>query len=110
MKSVYLLILTALFIGCNVFENEQGTITGEFINEDLKISNGHFESIYVFPVDQDVAAVIDWVPFSSEENEVKASSSKRISKSDIMGFKEEGKVIIYYWFDPEEEIFNLVVD
>lgn len=110
MKHRYYFGLIALLFACSVFENEQGELTGEFIGSDLEINNGHFESVYVFPVDEDVAAVIDWIPLSTEENEIKAGSARRIAKSDIMGFKEDGKVIVYYWFEPQEEIFNIVLD
>ncbi len=110
MKNIYLLLFgICAFFGCSVFEAEND-VSVSFTRNELLVQNGTNSPVYIFAVDQETAARIFWAPVSSDENRVSANNSRSFDKSTITGFEEGESVIVYYWFDPEEEIFNFVLD
>ncbi len=110
MKITYILLFgLCTLLGCSIFEDEN-EVNASFTRNELLVQNGTNSSVYIFAVDQETAAVIDWAPVSSDENRVSANNSRSFDKSTIVGFEEGEPVIVYYWFDPEEEIFNFVLE
>ncbi|RNC83033.1 MAG: hypothetical protein ED557_09945 [Balneola sp.] len=110
MKLIYsALIALFLLTGCSIFENDDD-VNVSFTRNELLVQNGTNSPVYIFAVDQSTAATIFWVPISSDENRVSANNSRSFDKESITGFEEGQPVIVYYWFDPEDEIFNFVLD
>lgn len=115
MKYLLAPILFGLLIGCsdNPYNFETEDIEGIVIGEKLKVSNKSDRSIYYFAVEQETAALIDWIAISREENEIKAKDAKDILFEDVIGYEKGAKIILYYWVDDNGQakgMKNLVIE
>jgi len=82
----------------------------------LTISNNNSETAYILVVEQEMAALIDWVAHF-DDPKVLANSSTNIYYENISGlnqpFNSGDKVIVYWWYKSDETtpmIFNKVVE
>lgn len=107
--STLLLFTSCLLLSCSIFEDDN-EVKAAFARNELLIQNGTDSPVYIFAVDRETAARIFWVPVSRDDNKVRANNSRSFDKNTIAGFEEGKAVIVYYWFDPEEEIFNFLLD
>ena len=103
----------ALFLSCSSFENENNRIAYRWESNSLIVENGDDENIYYAVFEQELLAVIDWAPFSSEENRILGKNFVRITKKDIIGYDDGDTVVLFYWKGenpPYEVIESIEID
>jgi hypothetical protein len=88
-------------------------LTVETTSNGLLIKNVTREPVYLFIVERNTAALIDWFPGCGESNRLDSGKSKYIAYEDIFGYTEKCEVIVYWWhcdliFEPGF-INNLIV-
>lgn len=109
MKSFFpkiALLSLALLLACsNPFTSNDGEVVIDLDEPELKITNRLNQDIYYAVFDPDVAAVIDWIPTSTEDNRIKPDGSVVISTSDIEQHEVGDKVQVFYWTE-DNEIFE----
>lgn len=77
----------------------------------LKITNRDDNTIFYFIIEQNAAALIDWVP-STKVPIIPGGSAVTIKYSEIEGLqnltvKKDTKVIFYYWHAPNHNLFDV---
>lgn len=110
MKIAYLFILITSFLSCSAFENENNEIAYRWESNELVIENGSSETFYYAAFEQEILAVIDWAPVSTEENELLPNTVKRLKAEDIYNYENGDTIVFYYWSgsEPPYEIFESV--
>lgn len=110
MKIEYLFILISLFLSCSAFENENNEIAYRWESNELVVENGTSETFYYAAFEQEILAVIDWDPISTEENELLPNTVKRLKAKDIYEYESGDTIVLYYWSgsEPPYEIFESV--
>ncbi len=101
LKAFSAVLVTAVltsFCSESPFQNENGEVFAEISNNELLIMNGRAEAIHFAMFEQNLLAVIDWIPQSTDENRIGPAESIRMHVEKIPGYAEEGdKVVLYYW-------------
>lgn len=110
MKIAYLFILITPFLSCTAFENENNEIAYRWESNELVIENGTSETFYYAAFEQEILAVVDWDPVSTEENELLPNTVKRLKAEDIYNYENGDTIVLYYWSgsEPPHEIFESV--
>ncbi|MBO6622163.1 MAG: hypothetical protein JJ892_14210 [Balneola sp.] len=110
MKIAYLFILLILISSCTAFENENNELAYRWESNELVIENGTSETFYYAAFEQEILAVIDWAPVSTEENELLPNSFKTIKSEDIYEYEPGDTIVLFYWSgsEPPYEIFESV--
>ncbi len=106
MKITYLLIPLILFLSCASFKNENNEIAYRWETDELIIENGSSETVYYAVFEQDVLAVIDWFPVSTEENQLLPNSFKRINEEEIYEYEKGSTIVLFYWRGTEPPFEN----
>lgn len=107
MKNKMLLLLIFLFMSCSLpTVPTQDSISATTSDNELEITNRGNKTIYLFVVEQKVAARIDWSPHFSKPNVDKYNSIK-INYTDIYNGSNNSvtvrdRIIIYYWDDTDK--------
>jgi len=107
MKNKMLLLLIFLLISCSLpTVPTQDSISVTTSDNELKITNRSNKTIYLFVVEQKVAARIDWSPHFSEPN-VNKYNTVKINYKDIYNgsnnpVRTGDKIIVYYWDDTDK--------
>ncbi|HAH51195.1 MAG TPA: hypothetical protein DCL80_07985 [Balneola sp.] len=110
MKIAYLFILITPFFSCSAFENENNEITYRWDSNELVIENGTSETFYYAAFEQDILAVIDWAPVSTEENKLLPNTVRRLKAKDIYEYEAGDTIVLFYWSgtEPPHEVFENV--
>lgn len=88
-------------------------ISAEVTDDGIQVFNHADKPIYYFAVEEGTLALLNWAPVSGEENKVDAESNKTIPFTEILGFEEGDRIILYYWQKAEpslNDIHVLVID
>ncbi len=113
MRRLVAIGLSLLFLSCTGFQNENGMVAYRWEEESLIIENGFSESVYYAVFDQDVLAVIDWVPVSTEENRLLPDDIRVINQEEIFGYEEGNNIVLFYWRNdepPYEGFENVIIE
>jgi len=95
----FLPAILLLFQCDNLFMNENSTasISAVIEGDELVIRNSIHFDVYFFAVDQETSYLINWAPYESEENRIRANSTRVFSTDEIVGYDPEKMVIIFTW-------------
>lgn len=105
-----LIFLFIVAISCSVFENENNKLAYRWDKDALIVENGSQDTLYYAIFEQESLVLIDWIPFSSPENELLPNSFIRINSNVIPEY--EDKVVLFYWKGaepPYEDFKNVVI-
>jgi hypothetical protein len=110
LKIAYLFILITLFLSCSAFENENNEIAYRWESNELVIENGTSETIYYAAFEQEILAVIDWAPISTEENKILPNTVKMLKAKEIYEYEPGDTIVLFYWSGSESpyELFENV--
>ncbi len=115
---IYFVLIIFMLISCSSpLDSIDNSLSIEPSNSKLKIINSSNETIFLFVVEQKVAASINWTPHFGDPKVLK-NSSTTINYSEIYKGSNEpvssgDKVIIYYWDSTNKsdpKIFNKVIE
>ena len=103
-----------LLVNCS---NDSNLTNGEevvvsLLAEGVKLANFTSSKISYFLIDQETAAIVDWIPTCHSDYQIDAYRSKTVKYNDIMGFTPGKNIIVYYWECPLQEdlqISNIVL-
>lgn len=103
-----LVFVVCILTGCsdNPAAYDSQDIAIKTTEEGLEVLNKLNRPVYYASFDQEFAAVINWAPFSTQENELKPERVTKIPFTNIGGFKKGGNIIFNYWTskNPEAEV------
>ncbi len=110
------ILLKSLFIvcvlnTCSLFENEQNTLPVDALihQESLVIKNNLPHAVYYFAVAQASLPLILWAPIVLEENRINAGSIIRIPIEQVFSHNQLRPIIVFYWDEGVNKIFNIVI-
>lgn len=116
-KFYIIFIAIALCFSCEISTGPSAEIISiVLVNNQLRITNNSGQTLYLFLVEQDVAALILWAPHFADPN-VAYGRSILIPYSEIVNGSTEpvkfgDKIIIYYWDGSdrdEPQVFSKVI-
>lgn len=112
MRIITCYFLAVFAFSCSGLENENNDLAYRWDQEALIVENGTQDTFYYAVFEQESLAVIDWIPFSSSENELLPNSFIRIKEADIPEYKGGDKVVLFYWKGsnrPYEDFTSVVI-
>lgn len=113
MKSILILLIIILLSNCSSpTEYTDKPISIEKLDDKLKITNYNNQTIYLFLVEQEIAALINWSPKFNGHLKIKKNNFLLIDFSDIYSGEKKlqngDKIIVYYWDDSNKENPNVL--
>lgn len=75
---------------------------------NLTLTNKSKEDFYLFMVDENTAAVIDWIPTIEGAPTLLARQTLQIPLTDVMGYSTDTRVIHFYFWKAIKEKGELV--
>ena len=105
-------IIMCAYSGCSVFDDEQSDDPVEAVvyDEQLVIKNNLPYDVFFFAVDQNSLPFIFWAPTVGDENRIHTGSQTSISLSQLFPLQESGTIVIFYWDEEVNEIFNIEIE
>lgn len=102
-------LIAILITGCS--DNPSGVIRTDNVSilkksESMEVFNTQNEPVYYFTATSGALATILWAPVSSEENEIKARSTREFPYAEIFGYEEasETNIVFFYWTGQNPDI------
>ncbi len=103
-KKLPILILASVLLSCSFpTKNAKRAVTLSLKSDALEIHNETSNKIYVFVVESDHAALINWAPLFSQPS-INKGQSMEIKFTDIDNgksdpVKKDDRIIVYWWTD-----------
>lgn len=96
INAILCLQLVACSKGVLNTSDDEG-LTAQATSNDILVTNRTHEPVYLFMVERNTAARLDWIPGCAENNGLNPGESKYFAYENIFGYSENCEVIVYWW-------------